>query len=118
MPLVINALGDGHTGRQTDRQTHRHTHIPTCKPKQFQVSKHVSLRPTCAWFKSFVLAPMAFLRLCTFEMHGHRSIDVNNSKDGRFHHLLSPIQKLKPKLVVQYSYQLLFSCTKNSGFGM
>ena len=32
MPLVINALGGGHTDRQTDR----HTHITTCKPKQCQ----------------------------------------------------------------------------------
>ena len=34
-PLVINALGGGHTDRQTD------THIPTSKQKQFQDTRHV-----------------------------------------------------------------------------
>ena len=48
MPLIMNALGDGHTDTHThthtdthtDTHTHTHTHthtrIPTHKPKQFQ----------------------------------------------------------------------------------
>ena len=42
-PLVINALGSGHTDTHTthtDTHTHTHTHTPTCEPKQFQETRH------------------------------------------------------------------------------
>ena len=44
MPHVINALGGGHTDRQT------HTHIPMHEPKQFQETR--CARPLAArtWF--------------------------------------------------------------------
>ena len=41
MPLVINALGGGHTD----------THIPTRKPKQFQETRHTWPSAACAWCK-------------------------------------------------------------------
>ena len=43
MPLVINALGGGHTDT--------HTCTPTHKVKQFQETRHVQLKATRAWFK-------------------------------------------------------------------
>ena len=56
MPLVINALGGGHTDR------HIRTHIPTCKPKQFQETFHAQPKAARAWFKNMARVGVHVLR--------------------------------------------------------
>ena len=51
-PLVINALGGGHTDTRAHTHTDTHTHIPTCQPRQFQETRGAWPSAAHAWFKN------------------------------------------------------------------